>query len=226
MALAAIASRTTAQNSNPGQAAADARLLQNRYCSPLDQQRGRCSSVSAMPGADLDSSSLFVGAATVAGASNGSPKPITYTYTREEMQAAFDYAKNITAGLVQPNLAIGDEKTPRGMDYVAQQRRQAAVASLIQNTLIDVATRRTPAVKMGEQGKNISMLEMIKNDIDRRYANPDWYMKSARLPVESAMRDMVQISAQNTYLSFQQFRQGENIEALLAASLAAGARRK
>ncbi|MCP5458716.1 MAG: hypothetical protein H6971_03670 [Gammaproteobacteria bacterium] len=71
--------------------------------------------------------------------------------------------------------------------------------------------------------EQISYLEMLKTEVDRRYASPQWYAGIAGNHSSANLRELVYMQALALNLSYLQLRQGERIELLLARLNVGGA---
>lgn len=74
--------------------------------------------------------------------------------------------------------------------------------------------------------EHISYLEMLKTEVDRRYASPLWYAGIAGDNGDAVLRELAYMQALSLNLSYLQLRQGERIEGLLARLNVGDARRE
>ena len=74
--------------------------------------------------------------------------------------------------------------------------------------------------------EDISYLEMLKTEVDRRYASPLWYAGIAGDNGDAVLRELAYMQALSLNLSYLQLRQGERIEGLLARLNVGDARRE
>ncbi|MEE4376965.1 MAG: hypothetical protein V2J55_05555 [Candidatus Competibacteraceae bacterium] len=63
---------------------------------------------------------------------------------------------------------------------------------------------------------NISYMELLKTEVDRRYASPNWYAGIAGNHAAANLRELAYMQALALNLSYLRLRQGERIELLLA----------
>jgi hypothetical protein len=71
--------------------------------------------------------------------------------------------------------------------------------------------------------EQISYAELLKTEVDRRYASPSWYAGIAGSPEAAVLRELAYMAALQLNLTYLRFRQGERLELLLAEQVATGA---
>ena len=71
--------------------------------------------------------------------------------------------------------------------------------------------------------EQISYAELLKTEVDRRYASPSWHAGVAGSPEAAVLRELAYMAALQLNLSYLRFRQGERLELLLAEQVAASA---
>ena len=64
--------------------------------------------------------------------------------------------------------------------------------------------------------ENISYLELLKTEVDRRFASPTWYAGIAGNHTAAVLQEIAYMQALELNLNYLQLRQGERIEYLLA----------
>lgn len=205
------------------------------YCGPEDVQQQRGCGLSSLPNADITATSLLTGATNPA-----NPKQ-SFTYTDQQMQAAKDYMNNSINPIKSPVIDPQLEKTPQGRAYIAMQYAEQAKLSLPQTVMSEILGMRQKVAGLGTMakriwstiapsyaanvGSDISYLEMLKLDVDRRYSNPDWYVQMAGASPEAVSREQAYMQALQIHLAFETFQQNERIEALLAQMVSDQAKR-
>jgi len=78
---------------------------------------------------------------------------------------------------------------------------------------------RLASLKKGSVRQNISQMELLKLDIDRRYSNPDWYAAIGKASDSSLLREMVLMQATFLNMEYMKLRDRE-VSAAIAAQQA------
>lgn len=202
------------------------------YCNEEDVRQKRCGSVSKLPSADINATSLTAGA--------GKQGSVSPTFTAEQSAAAFDYTTNVVNGLPSHKLSSVEEKTPDGQLYLGMQLNEQAKISLAAQPFYDAIAFREPVPglkariqaiwdKMAANGvsvpesikqsladqKQASYYFLMKTEIDRRVNNPQWLTEMMSASPASVSREMALMQAQMLQLQFQQQMQMEMIAKLL-----------
>lgn len=190
-----------------------------RYCNQRDIDAGLCSTVAAHPDADSDAGSLF-GGATFAD------------------QAAVDAAKDYVTNVIQPvapaALRGAQLNSVEGQDAMVRRRSYDARMSLAYNVMDEQIGMRAPAVPVtAEQTRylrslglpapvngTISWMTALQIEAQRRVSGVSWAATLQNAPPATVSREIALEAAMTNFLLFQQFKQGQQTNALLAALLA------
>jgi hypothetical protein len=197
------------------------------------QQYGPGGASKDLPNADIQMGSVIDGASANAAASKKTVLTgvAPYTYSQADLSASYAYLQNVVSGTVPPTTPKSIEGTEKGKEYTAKRHQILAQSSAITQVMGDIISRRSPVANLGDMaatvfndntlsGKKISWMSMIKMDVDRRYSNPDWFLKTNTLPPEAILKEIVYMQALALNMQFAQIRQGENLEILGAMQLA------
>lgn len=103
----------------------------DNYCSEEAFKRGRCTSISANPDADIKASSLL------------DPGEEGQTMTKEQYDAARSFIKMVTDPVPPEDLPNGLEKTPAGQRYILERKQYTASMTLAQQTYNKMLGART-----------------------------------------------------------------------------------
>jgi len=103
--------------------------------------------------------------------------------------------------------------TPDDLKKWAQNLGMQASGSVARHSFYKMYADRIP----DENGN--SLLQIMENEVKSRFTNAAWYQSLTTASQESLLREMAQMDAFKIWLQYQQFRQGERMEALLATQL-------
>ena len=178
-----------------------------------------CRGEEAMHGADLDPAALFA--------------PSTLATARQQAIAR-DLARNLTAPVVHepPPLAAADtgEERRRVLLARAADARQALAAA----TLAEARARRLPAAGTAlapwaaaivpaiarDPAAPLSRHELLEILSQRRFEDPNWFVRLQGLSTDNLLREIVILLAVNSMLDWERYRLVERGGALAAAGLA------
>ncbi|MAZ44739.1 MAG: hypothetical protein CMF48_06160 [Legionellales bacterium] len=104
--------------------------------------------------------------------------------------------------------STADDREKEAYNYVAQAAMSAA-----QHSLTGMYSRRIP------DGSSPSVMEVMDTEALYRIEDEDWHLMVATAPTEALLRELIHISAYQTWMQHQQYLQNERIEALLATGL-------
>lgn len=114
-----------------------------------------------------------------------------------------------------PVLELGQQT-----EFVQREMAQA-LYSVPQRAFYEVMLARLP-IPNAPNGE--SLLQILEKESTWRMQTPTWFATLAVTPTEGVLREMAQIEAMRLWLQFEQYRQTERTEVLLATLVAAQAR--
>lgn len=182
---------------------------------------------SSYPSADVMGQTLLNGA--------GKPgKASDHTFTPGQIAAAQRFIMNAVNLAPLPALSTSQEKTEAGRRYVAMSRAELAKAGIAQQSFVDALAWKTPVdglpAKVGSiwqsMSKAITPTGTLTNDlsaegflvgeVERRYANPQWYASVAAASPAALQREALFMHALDLRMRLIQIENGRKIELLLA----------
>lgn len=208
-----------------------------KYCGPLDPVCDQGVAAPEMQYADVKAESVFFGAGAIAGSN-------TSSFTPEQVQAAKDYVSNLIKPVSEPSLGADSEKTPQGKAYAQMRRADMARVSLAQLPWMQMIAKKDPtqlpagisdvakgAVSVFDPGKlvnpkaaamakkgELSYQSMMDTEVDRRYANSDWY-ESIKLASDPSilLKEMAYMNSLEIAQRHEQLRQMEQLTMIISA---------
>jgi hypothetical protein len=211
--------------SHYGQAQAVASISQqhlSHYCDANDVAAGLCGTVSNIPDADQQFSSLF-GAGTYA--------------DQNAVNTAKDYAINLIQPIA-PGALRGDQlNSAAGQDAAVRRRSYNARMSLAQSLVDQEIGMQTPSVPLTALQQqyltniglpsqtNGSWLQVLQIESERRISDVTWAATLQSMPPASVEREIAVELALSNYLQFQIFKMGLEHTTISATQLAQGVER-
>lgn len=208
-----------------------------KYCGPLSQGCDAGLATPEMQYADMKAESVFFGAGAVAGGN-------TDSFTPEQVQAAKDYVANLIKPVSDPALPSDAENTPQGKAYAQMRRSNMARISLAQLPWMQMIAKKDPsqlpagisdvakgAVSVFDPGKllnpkaaamakkgELSYQSMMTTEVDRRYANADWY-EQIKLASDPAMllKEVAYMNSLEIAQRHEQLKQLEELTMIVSA---------
>lgn len=187
------------------------------YCTQEDVARGRCRSVSSLPGADMQASYMF-----------GSPDGKTDTYANGQVEAVDNYISRVVA-LTPPQQLDSPswERTPQGRAYVEMQRRYAAINSMAAHSLRSIASTHVAQPGLGTRSgtqqltgrADMSVMDTMKAFVDAKFSSEAMKHNARQTQPAPLLREIAQIEAYRLWTDYQSLRQMERMEGLLATQL-------
>jgi len=175
------------------------RRHETNYCSEADKARGRCSSTSSLPNGDMDAGLVLD----------------TRGYTAEQAEAAKAFLDNLTAAAPLPQLPSHLEKTPQAdqlRGYLIHYGARKAVAhKVLANAYAERKRER------GDQGK--SSQEILFEDYERRFGDPNWADEVLKAPPGSLDREKLMIESWKMQMMMRQYRQQQDSQVIMATLL-------
>jgi hypothetical protein len=107
-----------------------------------------------------------------------------------------------------------------GKTVVANAAIEKAIVSVALNTFMDMLAKRNP----NAENQNQSMLQLMEKESSWRIQDVKWFQNISLSSQEAVLREMAQMMAFNMWMNYQQYRQNEQIAAMMAASIASQAR--
>ncbi len=211
-----------------------------RYCAPEDKGRGGCTEASEQPNAPFLLETLLSGSGI---GDDVDPQEInTYlpevlSFDEQRVTDARRFIENAVDPYPLTDLPSELQGTPQGTAFWMRKKVYESKLGFARHSLNHALAMRTPsaalrgwledvwaesktdehkAALLAELPDNISYLELLKTEVDRRYASPTWYAGIASNPAAAVLREMAYMQALQLNLDFQRLRQGERLELLLA----------
>lgn len=164
----------------------------------------------AMQNADILASSLLAGAGN-----GGEPKPRDYTLSQQQMYAAQAYIANITTTNALPALLSRSQmESDEGKKYLAMMRAEAAQLSLPFYSFANALSELLPIQGLGQRmgnawresaGRILGRTDQLPDDIspahfknaevERRFANPQWYVDISSASPAAVQREQAFMQA-------------------------------
>ncbi len=107
-----------------------------------------------------------------------------------------------------------------GKTAVANAAVEKAIVSVALNTFMEMMDKRNP----NAENNNQSMLQLMEKESSWRIQDVKWFQNISLGSQEAVLREMAQMMAFNMWMNYQQYRQNEQIAAMMAASIASQAR--
>ena len=194
-------------NQNPVQAVVDrVRRHENRYCAETDRARGRCSATGALPNGDLDAGLLLD----------------TRGYTAEQDAAAQAFLDNLTAPAPLPALPAHLEKSPQAdqlRGYLLTYGSRKAIARKVLAAAY-AERKRSGGIDTGAgQTAEKSAQEVMFDDYERRFGNPEWVDQVLKAPPGALEREKLMIETWTMQMAMRQYRLQQDLNATMAALL-------
>lgn len=202
----------------------------NSYADVYAAWRQKYSGSGDYPNGDVSTDTLLNGA--------GKPGKVTdYTFNQAQVEAATRYLLNATNVTPLPSLTEKQSGTEEARRYIAMQRIEQARAGVFYKSFADALAWREPVPGLAEKtgamwramskvvapngqlpDGNISTLGFLAGEVQRRYANPNWYVAIARASPAAVMREQTFMQALDMQLRLVQMQQMEQIGLVLAQS--------
>ena len=224
----------------PGEAAMAALDRHSKsYCGEISQRLGVCTKNSGFPDADIQIGTVLSGA--------GMPgKGDDLVFTPEQVTAAKAYIATTVNPLPTQQVSKDTLSISGGQAYASMKLTEESRLSVMNAPFSDAVAWRSPVTVNGQAfgdiilsiWENMGGLAIISPDVyanlkknkgqasyllfqqtevDRRYANPDWYMKVANISnSEQLQQEMLFMDALELSLFMEMLKRQEKIELLLA----------
>lgn len=223
--------------------AASAAMFQHqveRYCNAEDVGSHGCTQASLRPDAQFQTETLLSGSGL--GASVEPTQPNTFlpeilSFNDDRITDARYFIDNAVDPFPIDDLPKALRETPQGRAFWLHRKAFEGRLSAARYSMNHALAWRVPAAALkgwlldvwqaskapehlaeltAALPENLSYLELLKTDVDRRYASPAWYAGIAGNPGDAVLRELAYMKALDLNLSYLQLRQGERIEHLLA----------
>lgn len=225
-----------------GTAAAVAMVDQQRthYCAPEDKDLRGCTEASARPNAQFMLETLLNGSGLgdeVTAQELNSYLPEVLSFDEQRITDARRYIENAIDPYPLGDLPPALQGTPQGTAFWIRKKLYEGQLDTARHSLNQALALRTPSAALrgwlqdvwfesktdehrdallDELPDHISYLELLKTEIDRRYASPQWYAGIASNPPAAVLRELAFMEALQLNLDFIRLRQNERVEMLLA----------
>lgn len=210
------------------------------YCNAEDVGSHGCTQAGTRPDAPFQTETLYSGSGLGDAAEPTSPNtflPEILSFNDERITDARRFIDNATDPYPLDDLPKELRETPQGKSFWLRRKLYEGKLSAARYSLNHALAWRVPAaalkgwlLQVWQESKasehlaeltaalpeNISYLELLKTEVDRRYASSTWYAGIAGDNAESVLRQLAYMQAFALNLSYLQLRQGERIEHLLA----------
>ncbi len=109
---------------------------------------------------------------------------------------------------------------PQQLEYVDRQIAQT-IYSVAQQSFYEIMAMRLPVspADAASSSASPSLLETMEQESTWRIQSPDWFNGLSIAPKEGLLRELAQMQAIHLWMQYQQYRQAERTEALLATLL-------
>lgn len=154
----------------------------NKYCGKADEMLQRCNASTTMPDADTSVATLLDGAGPVGSG------PST-AFTKDQIDAAQAYIKNITNSTPLPNLTPDLEKTGPGQDYVAAKLADQAKLDLAARPAVEALARNSPMTTADGQKFGAHIKSIWENMEKNGTVIPDQFRKALAANNDEASYD-------------------------------------
>ncbi len=112
---------------------------------------------------------------------------------------------------------ISDKSSPEDIANAAVEK---ATASVSLNAFMEMIAKRNPSADT----QNKSLLQIMEEESSWRMKDVKWFQNISVSSQEAVLREIAQMMAFNMWMNYQQYRQNEQITALMAASVSSQAR--
>ena len=227
------------------QAMVDAYLAD--YCTPEDLGVRGCTQASTRPNAPFLAETLLSGSGV--GSAPDPTRPNSYlpevlSFNPDRVLDARRFIDNLVDPYPLGDLPPDLQGTPQGMAFWIRKKVYEGQLSVARYVLNHALALRVPAAALrgwlervwqeskadehqaavlAQLPEQISYAELLKTEVDRRYASPSWYAGIAGSPEAAVLRELAYMAALQLNLTYLRFRQGERLELLLAEQVAASA---
>ena len=213
---------------------------QERYCAPEDNGRGGCTEASEQPNAQFLLETLLNGSGIggdVDPQEINTYRPEILSFDEQRVTDARRFIENAVDPYPITDLPSELQPTSQGTAFWIRKKVYESKLSFARHSLNHALAMRTPSAALrgwleevwaeskteehqaellAELPDNISYLELLKTEVDRRYASPTWYAGIASNTAAAVQREIAYMQALQLNLDFQRLRQSERIELLLA----------
>jgi len=210
------------------------------YCNAEDVGSHGCTQAGKRPDAPFQTETLLSGSGIGDATDSTSPNtflPEILSFNEERITDARRFIDNAIDPFPIDDLQENLRETPQGKTYWLHRKLYEGRLSAARYSLNHALAWRLPAaalkgwlLQVWQESKasehlaeltaalpeHISYLELLKTEVDRRYASPAWYAGVASNNGDAVLRELAYMQAFGLNLSYQQLRQGERIEYLLA----------
>lgn len=217
------------------------------YCAPEDLGVRGCTQASARPNAPFLAETLLSGSGV--GSAPDPTRPNSYlpevlSFNADRVLDARRFIDNLVDPYPLDDLPEDLRGTPQGMAFWMRKKVYEGRLSVARYVLNHALALRVPsaalrgwlervwreakadehlAASRAQLPEQISYAELLKTEVDRRYASPSWYAGIAGSPEAAVLRELAYMTALQLNLTYLRFRQGERLELLLAEQVASGA---
>ena len=217
------------------------------YCAPEDVGVRGCSRASVRPNAPFLAETLLSGSGV--GSAPDSTRPNSYlpevlSFNPDRVLDARRFIDNLVDPYPLDDLPKDLQGTPQGMAFWMRKKVYEGRLSVARHALNHALALRVPSAALrgwlewvwreskadehlaalqAQLPEQISYAELLKTEVDRRYASPSWYAGIAGSPEAAVLRELAYMAALQLNLTYLRFRQGERLELLLAEQVATGA---
>ena len=223
--------------------AASAAMFQQQvesYCNAEDVGSHGCTQASPRPDAPFQTETLLSGSGLGDAAEPTTPKtfrPEILSFNDDRITDARRFIDNAVDPYPIDDLPKDLRETPQGRTFWLHRKAFEGRLSAARYSMNHALAWRAPAaalkgwlLQVWQESKasehlaeltaalpeHLSYLELLKTEVDRRYASPAWYAGVASNPGNAVLRELAYMKALDLNLSYLQLRQGERIEYLLS----------
>lgn len=217
------------------------------YCAPEDEGIRGCTEASDRPNAQFMLETLLNGSGIgndVTPQELNSYQPEILSFDNQRITDARRYIENTIdpypLGDIPPDL----HNTPQGRALWIRQKLYESELDTARHSMNHALALRVPSAALrgwleevwqesksdehleallAELPDNISYLELLKTEVDRRYASPQWYAGISANPPAAVLRELAFMQVFQLNMDYLRLRQGERVEMLLAQLVTADA---
>ena len=210
------------------------------YCNAEDVGSHGCTQIGKRPDAPFQTETLYSGSGLGDAAEPPSPAtflPEVLSFDDDRILDARRFIDNATDPYPIDDLPPALRETPQGRAFWIHRKLFEGRLAASRYSLNHALAWRVPAaalkgwlLQVWQESKaqehlteltaalpdNISYLELLKTEVDRRFASPTWYAGIAGNHTAAVWREIAYMQALELNLNYLQLRQGERIEYLLA----------
>ena len=216
------------------------------FAEPCIGVRG-CTQASTRPNAPFLAETLLSGSGV--GSAPDPTRPNSYlpevlSFNPDRVLDARRFIDNLVDPYPLDDLPKDLQGTPQGMAFWMRKKVYEGRLSVARHALNHALALRVPSAALrgwlewvwreskadehlaalqAQLPEQISYAELLKTEVDRRYASPSWYAGIAGNPEAAVLRELAYMAALQLNLTYLRFRQGERLELLLAEQVATGA---